>query len=528
MNYRTTTARLIASTALASVSSTAWAVDPTEARRNDHEAVEPSPPPPTSGFSFLGVTQMRTVLTNVVTTNPLLDGQIVGQLGGTNSTTTRGPNGGGEGEGGPLAWYSEQRVNGFFSYRPPVVDGRIGLTAAFEVDFGFGDDSYGNRGNAGGGFGADQVNLQTRRLHLDVRALDKPKHTIDVRLGLQFVSDGVRDPATARRDDLFRTGGGLRFFGSEASGVTVFGTVRGDAGVRARYKVGAYTLWEFRAGEVDDVTLFQADAELNPGWSTRVGVHGWYLNDSSGGATGNLGRGPTSQLSELQGGPKLAFTDGEGGPAAEVNADVGWVGVDGGLNHDLGKGRLGLNGALFANLGRITVPQRGWVAIGGLMANAELRYRYAPGRGSVIRVEGLFTSADNPATDSYDGVLTANSWGVVGAVYGSHGTYLLFPDITAINRQSAVVYDVSNAGSGLIGVNGGVAWDAIPNRLNLAVTGAVASDARRELVGSEVNLRVEGEPLPFLKLGLTGALAFTPRVPVAPFALFADLEWVAF
>lgn len=497
----------------------AFAVDPTEARKNDHEAVEPTPPPVGSGFSFLGVTQMRMVVTDVVTTNPLLDGQIIGKLGGTNGTTT---------QGAPLAWYSEQRVNGFLSYRPPVVDGRIGLTAAFEIDFGFGDDSYGARGNAGGGFGADQVNLQTRRLHMDIRAVDKPHHTLDLRLGLQFVSDGVRDPAVARRDDLFRTGGGLRFFGSEATGLTAYGTVRDAGGVRLRYKVGAYTLWEFKAAEVDDVTLYQVDAEVLPTWNTRVGVHGWYLNDSSGGTAGNLGRGPTSQLSELQGGPRLTYTDGAGNPAAEVNADVGWVGVDGGLNHDLGKGRLGVNGSFFANLGRITVPRRGWVGVSGFMADAEARYHYGAGRGSIVRLAGLYTSGDDPSTPAYTGVLTANSWGVVGAVYGSHGTYLLFPDISAINRQSSIAYDISNGGAGLITGQAGVGWDAIPNRLNVAVNGAVAANARAEYVGSEVNLRLEAEPIPFLKVGLTGALAFSDLFPVSPFTVFTDLEWVAF
>ena len=95
----------------------AFASDPTEVRRHPSDVVTPTPPDPPSGFSFLGVTQMRMVLTDVVTDNPLLDGQIVGQLGGTNGTTTLSDR---------TAWYSEQRVNGFFSYQPPILDGRVG------------------------------------------------------------------------------------------------------------------------------------------------------------------------------------------------------------------------------------------------------------------------------------------------------------------------------------------------------------------------------------------------------------------
>ena len=36
---------------------------------------------------------------------------------------------------------------------------------------------------------------------------------LDLVAGLQFVGDSATDPAKAHPDDLFRTGGGLRFFG---------------------------------------------------------------------------------------------------------------------------------------------------------------------------------------------------------------------------------------------------------------------------------------------------------------------------
>lgn len=516
---------------LSALSGAASAADPTDARRHDHEDVEPTPPPPTSGFSFLGVAQARMALTNIVTTNALLDGQIVGQLGGLNGTVTRGPacpEGDAGCSSGPSAWYSEQRLNGFFTYRPPVADARLGLTAGFEIDFGFGDSSYNVGGNRGGGFGADQVNLQTRRVHVDARAIDRPKHTLDVRVGLQFVSDGVRDPVAVRRDDLFRTGGGLRFFGSEATGVAAYGTVRDAEGVRLRYKAGAFTLWEFGSAEVDDVTLFQVGAELLPSWSTRVGLQGWYINDSSGGIGGALGVGPVSQLSEMQSGPNLQFFDGAGEVAEEVNVDAGWLALDGGLNHDLGKGRVGLNGLVVANFGRITVPRVGWVSIVGLHAGAELRYRYARGRGSVLRLEGLFSSGDNPDTNPYEGLMSGNTWGIVGAVYGSHNTYLLFPDTSAINRQAAVIYDVANGGNGVIGGQLGIGYDVVPSRMNVGATVATAATAAGKMAGTEVNVRVEGEPLPFFKLGVTGATVFGTAQRTDPWIVLADLEWVVF
>jgi hypothetical protein len=497
----------------------ALAADPTESRRHDGADVEPGPAPVASGFSFLGWLQVRGAATDVVTTNALLDGQIVGTLGGTNETTTQER---------PLALYSEQRLSAFLSYRPPVADGRLGLTAGFEIDFGFGDSSYATGGNRGGGFGADQVNLQTRRLHLDARAIQRPRHTLDLRLGLQMVTDGVRDPNTARREDLFGTGGGLALWGSEATGLTAYGVVRDASGVRLRYKAGAYTLWEFASGQVDDVTLYQADVELLPSWATYLGAHAWYLNDSSGGTQGPLGIGPTSALSELQGGPKLTYSDGAGNEAEEVNADVVWVGVDGGYNHDLGKGRFGVTGAVFSNLGRMTVPGVGWVGVQGVMAKAGFRARIAPGRGSLLRLDGLFVSGDNPATKPYDGLLTGNAWGVVGALHGGHGAVLLFPDVNAINRQAAVVYDVSNQGRGLLSGVVGLGYDVVPNRVNVSTTFAAASDVRRELMGVEINGRLEAEPLPFLTVGVTAAGVLASPLPQSPWTVLADLSWVVF
>ena len=166
-----------------------------------------------------------------------------------------------------------------------------------------------------------------------------------------------------------------------------------------------------------------------------------------------------------------------------------------------------------------------WVRLSGA---AEARVSYAPGRGSVLRVEGTVGTADKPNCAPYEGLITGNSWGIAGAMAGTHGTLLLFPDIDAINRQAAVVYDVSNQGRRLLAGAVGVGFDAVPNRLNLSATVAAASDMRRELMGVEVNGRVEGEVLPFLLLRLSGAGVLGSPLPVTPWTLVADLSWVVF
>lgn len=502
--------------ALASWGMSAWASDPTETRRHDRADVEPAPSPPAPGLSFLGVAQVRVAITDVVTTNPLLDGQIVGALGGANGTTTAA---------GRPAWYTEQRVNGFLTYRPNLWDGRLALTAGFEIDFGFGDAAYGNAPNKGGGFGADQVNLQTRRLHVDLRAIDKPRHTLDVRVGLQMVTDGARDPVSARRDDLFRTGGGLRFFGSEGTGLTAYGVVRDAEGVRLRYKAGAYTLWEFKSGAPDDVTLFQGDVEWLPSWRTRLGAHVWYVADASDGDQGVLGVGPASDLASLQG-AAVVPTPSAGEPPP-VDADIAWIGVDGGLDHDLSKGRFGANGGIFLNVGRVRVGSELRPVL-GTFATGEVRYRYARGAGSVARLGVDYASGDDPNTLGFRSVITGNSWGIAGAVSGAHGTVLLFSDPGAINRQAAVVYDLGAQGRGLISAQGTVGYDLLPGRVNVSATGAWAADTFLRTWGVEINGRAEAQLMPFVTLGLTGAGVLFTDQPVDPWAAYLDMTAVVF
>jgi hypothetical protein len=107
-------------------------------------------------LSAFALFQVRTTTTDLTSTNPLLDGQVVGTLGGTNGVIV---------DDEATSAFTEQRTNLFATWRPRATSGQAALTAAFELDWAFGDRAYGTGGNLGGGFGADQVNLQTRRLY---------------------------------------------------------------------------------------------------------------------------------------------------------------------------------------------------------------------------------------------------------------------------------------------------------------------------------------------------------------------------
>jgi hypothetical protein len=100
----------------------------------------------------------------------------------------------------------------------------------------------------------------------------------------------------------------------------------------------------------------------------------------------------------------------------------------------------------------------------------------------------LWSSADDADPLTYSGVITGNSYGIVGAIYASHGTLLLFSDLFSINRMASVVYDVSGGGGGVRAVTGGVGYDLVPGRVTVAVGGGHARD------GAGVALRQRGEP----------------------------------
>jgi len=495
---------------LATLSLAGEASLPAEARAGE---VRPSPEE-SGGLSFLGTFSARAVTTDVVTTNPLVNGQVIGELGGTNSTTT----------GTEAGAYTEERVGAFFTYAPRLLDGRAALDAAFEVDFAFGDSSYGTGGNTGGAIGADSVNLQTRRLAGRFELLSKQTLVV----GLQFVGDGVNDPSRSRLDDLVRSGGRLVFWGTEAAGVALYGKIGSPAAETLRYRVGGFTLYEQAFAAGDDVSLAVADLQLAPAHATRVGLHGWFLRDRAGGSAGLLGSGPASALSEMQGGPRLDFRASEDEVAPEVDVDVAWIGADLGYNAALDAGPVGVHGVVVGNVGKIYVADHGDIGVSGALVDVEGRWRFAPGEGSVARLEALYATGDEDGDSTYTGVLTANSWGIVGAVHATHGSYLLFPDPGAINRAISVVPDVSGKGAGLVAVSSSVGFDAVPNRLGVTVGVAHARDAAANALGTEFNGRVSGRPLPLLNVSAIGAGVGGTALPEAPWTMMLTLDWLVF
>ncbi|MCB9689429.1 MAG: hypothetical protein H6738_03630 [Alphaproteobacteria bacterium] len=475
---------------------------------------------PVGGLTFFGLFQSRAAINDLASTNPFLDGQVVGRLGGTNGVVV---------DPTVVAAYTEERVNGFFTYAPPLANGKASLTAAFEIDFAFGDRSYGVGGNVGGGFGGDQVNLQTRRLHADFFP-SKGMHSAHVIVGLQFLSDSVADPTRSTPDQLMRSGGRMAFFASEAAGVAVYGKIADDWGTRVRYRAGLFTLAENGLSLSDDVLLAVADVEGRPAQATAVGAHLWYLQDRSGGVGGTLGLGPTSALYELQGGAHIDLYDGLPPPdGAYIDADLVWAGVDGGFNAALDRGPYGVHAAIIGNLGRLYAPIVHDDDVAGLFLDAEARARYAPGDGSVARAEVLVTTPAGANDLYYGGVVTGNAYGVAGALMPTHGTLLLFPDARAINRLVSVVADASAAGRGVTALTTSVGYDVIPARLNVLGRAATAMTSDGVAWGTELGGSISGRPLPLVDLGVHGAVLLpgpAAELTATPWAGYVALDWL--
>ncbi len=490
------------------LASAALAAVPVEIVQPEVRAPEP--------FRALGLYQARFARSSVVTTNPYLDGQVLGALGGSNGTTVSADD---------RSTWAEQRAVAFLTWAPLPAGGRAELTAAFEIDFVFGDQSYGAAGNTGGAIGADQVNLQTRRLHASFEPV--VDHELSVVVGLQFVGDSVYDPRTASLDELTRTGGGLAIWGSEAAGATAYGRLQDGWGTRLRYKLGAYTLYEQGTALSDDVTLYMADVQGALGERAFLGGHAWYLRDAGDGTAGVLGSGLSSALSELQGARRLDLREREGDEAPALGADVVWLGIDGGLDPGLTLGRVGGHAAWFVNAGRLWIEDQPDAGILGSLGLFDLRLRYAQGSGSQVAVAGVYSSGDG-ATSDYNGVVTGNSYGLAGAMWATHGTLLLFPDPGAINRQVALAYDVSGFGRGLTGASAQLAYDLVPDRTTLGGTVGYAYVGDFDPLGTELNLRLRHRPLPLMDLSVAAAVVTGSSFDAAPFTVIAAADWILF
>jgi len=210
-------------------------------------------------LQFLAYFYNQAVRTNIYPRNAFLKGQVVGRLFGSNTTNT---------SDSLSANYVEQRILPFFIYTPKLFNGRAILRTSFEIDWTWGDVAYGVGGNQGSSFSADQVNIQTQNVEIELI----PKAKWAINLGLQRLFDTPHNPYRTFFNKMLETGYRLSYWESDAVGISV----RHDEDFY-KWKTGYYKLYENDIQDDDDVTLFEATYQHQISLKWNLGASAYYL-----------------------------------------------------------------------------------------------------------------------------------------------------------------------------------------------------------------------------------------------------------
>jgi hypothetical protein len=444
-------------------------------------------------FQFLAYFINQAVSSNFYPENVFMKGQVIGRLLGDNTTHTSDT---------ATNFYFEQRIIPFFIYQPKLFNGKATLRASFEIDWTWGDQSYGTGGNLGGAISSDQVNLQTQNIVVEYR----PAPGWYINLGMQRLYDTPYDTYRTFAEKLVSTGYRLTYWGTDAVGIRIH-----RAKDFSRWTFGYFQLYENDIQENDDVTLQYAtyEGDLTPLW--KIGGSAYYVRDRGNGEGGVsiYGQGLNSRLTQYNGTFRFDFDD-------DYKADIVWLGTFFSRNADFMMDRIKLTGFANYNLGSADVKDGdNWkkgADIGGLGANLKIGYRYGQTTDDAIEAEAIFATGDNDRLEDgkYSGVITGNTWGAPAGIYISSGSYLLFPHGNVVNRFTPLVADLSNMGYGLLGGTLNLNRAFIPYRLKGKVGSAwamsnVEPQGGGKKLGLELNAALSYQLGVYMSLEMHGA-----------------------
>ena len=445
-------------------------------------------------FQFFGYFITQSVTSNFYPQSSLFNGQLVGRLFGQNSSVTSDT---------LTSGYVEQRFIPFFIYQPKLFNGKAILRASFEIDWTWGDQAYGMSGNKGAAISADQVNIQTQNIELELL----PFKYWTINIGLQRLYDTPFNPYRTFFDKMLVTGYRLAYWGTDAAGVSV----RYDRDY-SKIKTGYYKLYENIGQDDDDVTLTELIYRRKLSLKWNLGASLYYIRDRGKGLGGVsvFSQGLNSTLVNYNGG--FNFNLGTN----EYKADIEWIGAFFSRNPDFFLDRYLLTGFINYNIGTVDTKENDvWsrkANIGGMSANLRAAYRYGQTSSDYFSVDFLYSSGDGNGIENkkYSGVITGNTWGMPASVFIGSGAYILFPSANVVNRFTPVVSDISNMGYGLYAGTANFYKDIIPNKFNIKIGSALAYSAVKpqnggDFLGTEFNAAVKYTFGPFMNIGLHGA-----------------------
>lgn len=445
-------------------------------------------------FQFFAFFITQSVTSNFYPESSLFNGQLVGRLFGQNSSTTSDT---------VTSRYVEQRLIPFFIYQPKLFNGKAILRASFEIDWTWGDQAYGMSGNKGAAISADQVNIQTQNVELELI----PYKNWAINIGLQRLYDTPFNPYRTYFDKMATTGYRLAYWGTDAAGISI----RHDKDY-SLLKAGFYKLYENIGQDEDDVTLFELFYRKKLSMKWNAGASVYYISDRGKGLGGVsvFSQGLNSTLANYNG----AFNFNLG--TNNYKADIAWLGAFFSRNPDFMLDRYLLTGFFNYNLGIVDAFENNvWsrrADIGGMAANVRAAYRFGQTENDYFSLDFLYTSGDGNgiANKKYSGVITGDTWGMPASIFVGSGAYILFPSANVVNRFTPVVSDISNMGYGLYAATFNVYKDFIPHKFNAKIGSAFAYSAVKpqnggDFLGLEVNSALKYTFGPFMSLELVGA-----------------------
>ncbi len=497
-----------------------------------------------SEFRLINYFFARASFTNQLADPSGLRGVSLGPLGiGDNvgSATAVGPD--------TENFYIEQRWIPVISYSPHFVDGLATFRAQFEIDYTWGQAANQLQHNQGGGLNADQVNLQTKGLHVAISPLRVPAK-LSVVLGTQALYDNPADPNITSLFDIVKTGYKLAYVGTDGTGLAVYSRLGG------MWKASFVPLGVGQPDKADKGDPSAAYAymlttdyayEVQPG--TVIGASLWHLRDDTEGTAfayeGLVKSGPGSTgLFPYTGVPDFSLDAAKG--------SVTWVGAH--FHHDIAfrtgdfaaSGFVMLNSGSYKNTNK-TSTLNDKLDIFGLGANLELMWKYGRTPGDLVTLEGMLTTGDDDLSDDrYTGAFTLNNYGLPGAVWFNHKTLILFPFTSTVSNYTGAVTDISNRGYGLQAAILTGSRDLVPDKLNLKLGMAYAQAAvtpppgankveRGRTIGLEFNAELKYHLTYLMTVGLHAGYmspgAFynaNLAVDANPWATFTTFTWYGF
>jgi len=454
-------------------------------------------------LTFIAYFFTQGVTANYFPRNDFFQGQVIGRLYGRSTARSSDTT---------YTSFVEQRFLPFFLYTPKLMDGKVTLRASFEIDWTWGDASYGSGGNQGAGFNADFVNLQTQNVEIEII----PAYGYAINFGLMRTFDSPYHPYRTTVDKLLDTGYRLMYWAGDAAGISF----RHDF-ARGSVSAGMFNLWENRIELRDDVWLYKAMGVYKAMPAFNIGGSVYHINDKSNGRGGAsiLGQGPKSLLTEYTGAYRFVFPDND------FETNVTWLGTFFDYNREYTYHNHKLSGFFNYNMGNIEGETDRVADINGFGLNARYGYRFGNTPDDQVTVDYLYTTGDENGLedDEYSGVITGNTWGAPGNLPVGMGTSVLFPSANVVNRYMPLISDISNLGAGLNAVNVQVSKAIVPHKWILSANGAYAmSNAALSRGGTEIGLEanfgVHWKIKTLMEIELRGAHVWLGDFYDAPYA----------